>query len=373
MRVMIVTPHLNLGNGGGSERQIINLAKGLIQRNCEVVLLLTDKKGDLISELPNEVDIVFSIPGHLNFLSRTLAIYKAAKAKRPDILYSRLWTTKGVTVVVGKLLGIKTVLAEVNNLREKLRLHPLIFRGAVRFAKILCYKMADCVVSISDEGRHGIAAMLGVDASTIHNGLDIDRIVEKSKEKVVHHWFDDNIPIAVAVGRLKPQKGYKYLVETVSIVNETRSMRLLIIGGGQLKNQLMEQAESLGVKDKIDLVGPMRNPHKYTVKCDLCVCSSIFEGFGLVIAEALALGMPIISTDYKYGADEIIEDGKSGILVPVGQPAKMADAILRLIENKALTAEMGKEAKKRARHFSVATMTAKYMNLFDSILRDQRH
>ena len=256
--------------------------------------------------------------------------------------------------MAGKILGIRTVAVEVNNIKEKLELRPPIVRDAIGFAKSFCYKMADSIIVISEEGRKSLARLgVGEKTQTVHNGIDIERIEKRSEEKVTHRWFDEEVPVAVAVGRLVPQKGYENLVEAVSAVNGVTPLRLIIIGGGPLKNKIALKAKELGIGDKVDLAGPVPNPHKYTVKCDIFICSSLFEGFGLVLAEALALGMPIVSNDYQYGANEIIENGRSGILVPVGNPDKMAEAVLKLLQDKTLATKMGEEAKKRAREFGV--------------------
>ncbi len=359
----MVAPHLNLGYGGGSEKQIIELANGLALKGCKVTVLLTEKKGDLVPELSNGVKVVFHKPAG-NFFSRLALIWKTAKANQTEILYSRLWKTKPAVIFAGKILAIKTVVAEDNNLRKKLNFNSRLFRLPARAAKSLCYKMADRVIAISEEGRKEIRDILGVEAQTVYNGIDTDRIRTLSEEEAEHRWFGESVPIAVAVGRIVPQKGYENLVEAISLANKTTPLRLLIIGGGELQNQISAKAREFGVEDRIDFTGAVHNPHKYTAKCDVFVCSSLFEGFGLVLAEALALGMPVVSTDYKHGAGEIIEDGKSGILVPVGDNEKMAEAILNLLENKPLAARMGEEAKKRAENFSVARMTGETLRIF---------
>lgn len=358
-----MAPHLNLGGGGGSERQTIALANALVQRGCEVTVLLTDAKGDLLSTLSDGVEVVFQGP-RSNFFSRFLLIYKAAKEKNPAILYSRLWRTKPATVLAGKILGIRTVLVEVNNIKEKLNLQPPVIRTVTGLAKILCYKIADCVVAISRQGAEQVSSMTGEKVHTVYNGIDAGEIERQSEEKTTGKWFEDDVPVAVAVGRLRPQKGYENLIEAVSEVNKTTPLRLLIIGGGPLKCRVAGKAEELGIRDMVDFTGPVSNPHRYTARCDVFVCSSLFEGFGLVLAEALALGMPVVSTNYKYGAGEIIEDGKSGILVPVKSPARMAEAILKLLQDKGLASKMRKEAKERAKNFSVERMTEETLKVF---------
>ncbi len=366
---MVVTPHLNLGNGGGSERQIIELTNGLVDKGHKVIVLLTDRKGDLVSELSSEIDVVFYRPA-TNLFSRLVLIYKTAKVQKPDILYSRLWRTKPATVLAGKILGIKTVLVEVNNINAKLSLQLSVIRKVMKLVKVICYKMADLVITQSEEGKKGLSD-LGVEnkSRTVHNGINTYRIEKQSKEKVSHNWFNDDVPVAVAVGRFNPQKGYENLIEAISVVNETSPLRLLIIGDGPLKNKIVGKAEELGIKDKVDFTGSVSNPHKYTAKCDIFVCSSVFEGFSNSLLEAIALGLPTVSTDHKFGANEMIENGKSGILVPVSDPKAMAEAILRILEDGELQKTLSHNAQERAQNFTIQKTVSEYEKLFREVVR----
>ena len=367
----MVAPRLNLG-GGGAERQTIALANGFAREGCEVTVLLTDKKGDLTAQLSSEVKVL-SYSSRSNFFSRFRFIYETAKTEKPDILYSRFWTTKPAMIFAGRVLGIKTVVAEVSNIKQSLRRWPPVLRNAIGFAKILCYSLADSVIVQSHAGRKSLSRLgVGEKIKTVHNGIDIKHMEKRSNEEVTHRWFDEEIPLAVTVGRLVPSKGHESLVETLSTVNGVTPLRLLLIGDGPLRSKISSRARELGVGDKIDFTGSISNPHKYAVKCDILICSSLFEGFSNSLLEALALGLPIVSTDHNFGASEIIEDGRSGILVPVGNPEKMAEAVLKLLRDKTLAAEMAREAKKRAREFSVEKMTRESLQIFKDIQEKRR-
>ena len=368
---MMVAPRLNLGDGGGSERQTIALANGFAREGCEVTVLLTDKKGDLTSQLSSGV-MVISYGSHGNFFSRFHFVYQAAKARKPDILYSRFWTTKPAMIFAGKILGIKTVAAEVSNIKQSLRRWPPILRNAIGFAKVFCYKMADSVTVQSHAGRKALSLLgVGEKIRMVHNGISIERIDKQSEEKATHRWFNEQTPVAVTMGRLALSKGYENLLEAVSAVNNITPLRLLLIGDGPSRDDIISRARKLDIEDQIDFTGSVINPHKYAVKCDIFICSSLFEGFSNSLLEALALGLPIVSTDHDFGASEIIENGKSGILVPVEDSEKMAEAILMLLRDKALAAKMGEEARKRVREFSIEKMIRKNLHIFREIRKKQ--
>ena len=105
-------------------------------------------------------------------------------------------------------------------------------------------------------------------------------------------------------------------------------------------------------------------PYAYMRHADIFVHSALYEGFGIVLLEAASLAMPIVSTDCNHGPNEVIENGESGLLVPVADPEKLASAILKLIRNKEFRLKLGKKAEKRAQHFSRDRMVSGYEEVF---------
>ena len=137
----------------------------------------------------------------------------------------------------------------------------------------------------------------------------------------------------------------------------------IIIGDGKLKKKLLQKAESLGISQKVDMVGK-KEPYAYMRHGDIFVLSSLWEGFPWVLLEAISLGMPVVSTDCNYGPNEIIENEKSGLLVPVANPHELASAILRLIGDGKLRADLSVGAKKRSQYFSSDKMVSGYEEIF---------
>ena len=121
-------------------------------------------------------------------------------------------------------------------------------------------------------------------------------------------------------------------------------MRLIIIGNGK-KEKLEAFAEKLSIRDKTDFFSAVPNPFPYMAKADIFVCSSLYEGLSNVMLEATALGKPVISTDHRHGANEIIENGKSGILVPVGDPQGIAKAIIKILDDRQMRETLGKRSE----------------------------
>lgn len=368
-KILFVSPNLA---AGGAQRQLINIANGFHNRGYEVSVFLFYDKGNLSNSLDKEIKI-FS-PFSIKVLERlrllwvlygTLRLLGVIMTEKPDLLYSRQWP-KIPVAIIGKILRVKTVSVEGNNLEHTLllRKRPLLFR-----IRRLCAQLSDKVVANSSSLACEVKEVFSLDSdvAVIYNGIDIEDIREKSKEEQNHKWLGTETPLILAMGYLKDdQKGFSYLLEALEIVNRSRPARLVIIGNGK-KEKLEELSMKLSIRDKTDFFSTVPNPFPYVAKADIFACSSLYEGLSNVILEALALGKPVISTDHKHGADEIIENGKNGILVPIRDPQKMAQAILKVLEDAELRRSLEEEARKRSENFSREKMISGYEELFSEM------
>ena len=368
-KILFVSPNLA---AGGAQRQLINIANGFHQKGYEVSVFLFYDKGNLRGSLDKNIKIFFpsSIkvlekPRFLWIIYGTLRLLRVVMTRKPDLLYSRQWP-KIPVAIIGKILKVKTVSVEGNNLEHTLllRKRPLLFR-----IRRLCAQLSDKVVANSKSLACEVKEVFNLDSdvAVIYNGIDINDIREKSKEEQNHKWLGTETPLILAMGYLKDdQKGFSYLLEAIEIVNRAKPVRLIIIGNGK-KEKLEELSEKLSIRDKTDFFSTVPNPFPYVAKADIFACSSLYEGLSNVILEALALGKPVISTDHKHGANEIIENKKSGILVPVRDPQKMADAIIKILEDGELRQSLEEEAKKRSENFSRDKMISGYEKLFSEM------
>ena len=377
-RILFVTKTLLLG--GGTEKHVVDLANGLCKKRFTTAVLafeMDNGKDARIKDLDPDIEVILA-HGNYNGPSRRpfgfRGIYETVKTVRkwkPDVLCSTAWDTKPLATVVGRLLKVKVVLVESNNpvaelsndLPRRWRIWPRYF---IFFYREKLYSLADAVVGVSEGVARKTEKLFHLsEVRTIQNGIDIDEIIQKSKktEDIPHEYFQESLPVLIAVGRLHVQKGYPYLLEAFRIVNETAEARLIIVGDGKLKEELRLKAESLEIDDKIAMVGETE-PYAYMRHADIFVLSSLYEGLSLVLLEAISLGLPVVSTDCNYGPNEIIENGENGLLVPVADPEKLASAILKLIGNKELRLKLGKKAEERARHFSHDRMVSSYEEVF---------
>lgn len=173
---------------------------------------------------------------------------------------------------------------------------------------------------------------------------------------------------ALAVGRLTKQKGFDYLIDVWKIVSEKfPDWKLHIYGEGELKNELAKQIQTNGLENMVILHEPIKNIEKVYEKSSVYILSSRFEGFVLSLLEAMSCGLPVVSFDCKYGPTQLIEDGKNGFLVPLPDTKKLAEQIIKVLEDDELKNSMGKAAKETSRAYSVPAIMQKWEDLFLSL------
>lgn len=372
IKILFTSPNLN---AGGAQRHLINIVNSIDYEIFEVTLLLYSRKGELLEDVNSNVRIIspsrnffsdrfftFNVLCGVVLTSRTIIAWK------PDIMYSRHWC-KIPNAILGKLFNVRSVSGEGNNLDATLFKQTIKIR-IFYFLRWLGIRYSTAIVanskSLCNELTDVFKPASGVEV--IYNGVDISKIRLQSKEDEYHPWFDKKYPLIVSVGRLSEQKDHKTFIQALAIANKRSYARAIIIGEGILKNSLKELSNKLGINDRVDFMGNRSNPFPYIANSDFLVCSSKYEGLSNVILEAMALGIPVISTDHDHGADELIQNGVNGILVPVGDPDKMAKAILELINNKELYTSISNECKKKSGNFSLERLGSNYENYFKRLV-----
>jgi len=226
----------------------------------------------------------------------------------------------------------------------------------------LSYPYADGIVAISN----GVADDLAESARIARERIDViynpaysDDIDTLAEADCPHPWFESDDPVLLGVGGLSDQKDFATLIRAFARVREDRPVRLIILGEGDNREQLESLVRRLDLEDQVDLPGFVDNPFAYMSRASLFVLSSAWEGFGNVIVEAMACGTPIVSTDCPSGPSEILEYGKYGVLVPVGDEETMANAIRNQLDATTDTESL----RERAKDFTVETIANQYLDV----------
>jgi glycosyltransferase involved in cell wall biosynthesis len=190
------------------------------------------------------------------------------------------------------------------------------------------YACADAIISVS-EGVAGDLQSMGIaDARVhvIHNPIDVPRLRQLAQSGP-ELLADDHRPYVVALGRLTAAKDHATLLRAYASSGLRTFHQLVIVGEGDQRANLERLAEELGISDEVSLVGSMVNPYRVLADAALHVLSSRWEGLGNVLLEAMALGVPVVSTDCRHGPRELLDGGRYGRLVPVGDEVALAHAM----------------------------------------------
>ncbi len=334
MRVALFVSSLR---GGGAERAMLELARGLSQRGLVVDLVLVKATGPYLELVPPDIRIidldsgkaVVCFPRFVRYLRRW----------QPAVVISSM-PTQNIIAIIGRMFGVRrtaivarresTFTLQLRHSGFKLRIKLMLERILLRFA--------DAVVTISRMSSDDLvqaAPQLAPQIRLIHNPVVRPDLAKQAKEAVDHPWFrDSSTPLVLAVGRLVPVKDYPTLLKAfANVVLKSRPAKLVILGDGPAQEDLLRLCKDLGAAETVDFPGFVVNPYAYMSRASAFVLSSLFEGLPTVLIEAMACGTPIVSTDCPSGPREILLDGALGRLVPVGDWRALGLAILETLDN----------------------------------------
>lgn len=253
------------------------------------------------------------------------------------------------------------------------RLHPEEFKYNGKFlkGKVIVklmswyYKRADAIIANSKETADDLTILTGKTAEYIYNPTLSDNYEELASMPVEKDWFAQDVPIIIGVGRLSLPKGFDTLIRAFNIVQKKMDARLVILGEGDKRKELEQLVEELGLNEKVWMPGYEKNPYRYIKKADLFVLSSLFEGLPNVLIEALALGIPCVSTRCKSGPKEILLDGEGGYLVDVGAVEQMAEAMERTLCDKEKAEQMLEKATSMLYRFTPQEVGKQYLEVIE--------
>jgi glycosyltransferase involved in cell wall biosynthesis len=303
----------------------------LIGRGNEVDLLGTLVSPKVFEAAPAEMRVV-SLNAR-SFLRSGLPLIRYLRKEKPDVILASgptLHVLIGFARKIARFRGLVVLRTHIETsiyLKER----PWWNRWLLLSMMKLSYGFADRIVAASRGAADDLADIVGIDRARVgvlYNPPVDDELFVKAQEPVDHPWIADRrTPIIVTAARLAPQKALDVLLRAFAIVAASRSARLIVLGEGPDREQLEALAAELGIEQLVDFHGAVSNPFSYMSKADLFVLSSAFEGFANVVVEALACGCPVVSTDAPSGPREILDDGKYGRLVPVGDHEALAAAM----------------------------------------------
>jgi len=367
MKLLIVLPSLEFG---GIERTTINLLRNIKRGQAAVALHKRTEHyfKDISCKIYRFEDFGVSNPtlSLRSIYTYSKAIKKISNLENPDIVFGIMQFAPIYTCCAKDFFFMKSRVV-------------ISYRGAVsvflkripsfgRWAKFLIYytvRRASNIIVPSEGVKRDLIEHFGASESktkVIYNGIDLEWVKRLSGDDID---VKKDCPWVVTSARLDfIQKDFLTLLKAFRIVRNSLRAKLLIIGEGPQRDSILSWMREMSLNEDVLLLGFQENPFRYIAKTDVFVLSSLIEGFGNVIVEAMALGIPVISTDCPSGPGEIIQHGTNGFLVPVGDYNKMAEHILNILKDSELRNRISHAGLRRAEDFSALKMAQNYEKYF---------
>jgi len=355
--------------GGGTERVALNILKGLKSKNCDIKVVMYEQVFEY--RMPDNTDIqILNIKSGNNiftlltgFIKKIWAIARSIKDFQPDAVISFLGSTNVALILARIISGLSPRVVVTEHYQPSIILANEKYGSITRCFMKMLYRKADIVVSVSKGIEKDLINNFGLknnSVKTIYNPIDITEIKDLSREPVTFDWFDITDDYIVTAGRLTYLKGHEYLLSAFKTVRKKISCKLIIVGDGDERPRLERVAKQYGIEEDVYFTGFLENPFSLISKAKVFVLPSLTEGFGNVILESMALGVPVISTSCPSGPVEIIKDGESGILVPVKDTDALAQAILRLLTDQDLRKRLVAAGMVRVNDFKLDHISKEY-------------
>ena len=381
MKSSILFVIVNLTFGGG-ERVFSQVIRGLNKEKFDVFVAC--QPGGIFEEKLREVGIKIE---PLDMTSRynlgTISqLKKIIETKNIQIVHSQDGRADFFARIAGKIANVPIIISSVAMLVEGYDVN--IFRKVLyilmdRWSE----RCVDKFIVLSEVLRHTLIERHRIEPEKIvkiYNGIEIDeykpnnergiRIEDSGLRK--EFGFRNDVPVIGTIGRLVWQKGFEYLIKAIpKIVKDLPEAKFLIVGEGPLREKLEELGKRLKVKDNIIFTGFRSDIKEILASIDVLVMPSLLEGLPMVLLEGMAMAKPIVATNID-GISEVLENGKTGLLVPPKDTDTLAEAIIEILNNKTKASHLGQNARKIVEEkFSVEKMVEQIEWVYEGLLNEK--
>jgi glycosyltransferase involved in cell wall biosynthesis len=362
--------------GGGAQRAVTILLRHLDRRRFEPLLALFERQGPFLEQVPADVPIV-DLKGRHPLLAgwAMVALARAIRKIQPAVvLASMRWPSLAAAACKRLRPDTRVVLWALGHVEQAIAGHRLRAYRLVVPRLVRClYPRVDGIIAVSEGVKENLVQTFGVPAERVRvipNPLEIEQVQTRAAEETAL-TLDWSVPTVVAVGRLTAQKGFRYLLDAFATLAGTRPCRLLIVGDGPERAALWRQAQTLGLQRRVVLAGFQANPFAYVARSTVFALPSLWEGHPFVLMEAMACGVPVVSTDCPSGPSELITDGDNGLLVPTANPTALARAIAALLADPPLARSLAQSALERLNDYRVEPFVRRWEHTLEAIGRSR--
>jgi len=353
--------------GGGVERVMLNLARGFAARGEDILLILGQAEGPYMKDAES---LQISDLKTRRTLSCLFPLRRELRAQKPDLLISAHNHANLVSVMSRAISQLKlplmltvhsTLSLEIESAPARWRMLP----GLIRHF----YPRAEKIVAVSNGVADDLAKTAGVPRNRVEvipNPVVTPDLTAKSMQEVNWPWgkAQDGRPVVIGAGRLDEKKDFATLIRAFAFVRKKARARLIILGEGPERTNLENLAHELGISEDVFLPGFTSNPYPCLANSNLFVLSSVSEGLPTVLIEAMALGVPVVSTNCRSGPDEILDGGRLAPLVPMKNDEELGRAMLEILRSRPDVIPL----KKRAEHYALEPVIDRYLGLIHEVL-----
>ncbi len=352
----------------GGQNQALLTVLGLRERGHRAVLV-AHPEGALARRASEGHDLIRLAPAHEVDFAAGFRLSRVLRELKPDVIHAH--DPHGVSMATMALSTMRSATRPLLVAARRVDFH--LKQNAFSRWK---YKSVDLMICSSDAIRQMVVKD-GVPADravTVHEGIDAERIAGLPAADIHKElWLPPRCPIVGNIGALVPHKGQRYLIEAAPrVVRAFPDAAFLVFGEGQLKHALQQQIKHLGLDRHVRLVGFRPDVLSMLKGFDVFVMSSVTEGLGTSILDAMAASRPVVGTA-AGGIPEAVEHGVTGLVVPAQHPADMAEAIITLLRDPDTRARMGAAGLARAReHFNVDRMVDETLAAYEAAVARPR-
>ena len=307
-------------------------------------------------------------------IPKLIYLQKLIKSISPDIIISFMFFTSFWIIPVMYLFKIDApLIISINSNPEAQYKKRFYFKYLMKF--LFPLKKVTALVPVSKELKVILTQKYRINKFKIipiYNGVNIEKIKQLALEKIDNYEKVFNNPNNIkfiTVGRLSAEKGHKYLIEAFAkVLKEIPNSKLFIIGEGITRPQIEKMIQERNLNNSVTLLGFLHNPYNYISRSDIFVLPSLSEGLPYALIEALICKIPIVSTDCETGPNEILENGKYGILTKVADSDDLAEKMISLAKNEKARAQFSKISHQRIDFFDIKHFIEKWENLLSYCL-----
>lgn len=371
--------HVAMGDlWAGAEVQLAALVAELVARPELELSVVLFHEGRLATEIRRlGVPVTIFPESELSAIGILRKLVAFCRAHRIDVLHTHKYKDNLFGVIASRLCGIPHVVRTMHGLSEpfqgwqalRMRVYSALDNLAIRYG-------VERVVAVSEQIQETLAQQFGRERGVrIHNGVRIEGVVATRSPAEVREQLGIPLdwPLIGTVGRLTPVKGHRHLLAAAQLLlQECSHLGVVVVGDGPLMDSLKGEAERLGIARHVYFVGHRDDTYDFMRAMDVFVLPSLHEGIPMVLLEAMALARPVVASRVG-GIPEVVQEASQGILIPAEDPAAIAEACRRLLDDRPLADRYGQLAHQRVeQEFSSTLMGRNVWALYQGLVSGKR-